>query len=701
MLTGPCDNRNGAFAENFKRHFGAPAWPQGLACSATRAGRLCLVMLVLALLGTANTASGNGPDHRGVGNAGVDVHSDPAEAVADPATSAYGVTVPLRNVADDEATGESERLLRRAGSAGLRWVRTDLAWPHVEAEQGRWDFNATDRAIERLDGAQMRIVGVLGGTVDWTEPAPAEMDAWLEYVRRVVERYSGRIRYWQVWDEPNAPEAWPGEPDVAAYTRLLKATATVIREVDGEARIVAPAVAGLDLAFIEAIYEAEGGDSFDVLAVGPQWAQGMPESPDVAAALDGLRELMHRHGDAGKPIWLSHLGWASASPVLFDPEDGGPWARTIRTGLNHLDPRRREWTLAVLDDPTYPGAMALPDRVLAQLLPGNGGIERVDLNELGRLSPRQHPALLLPLDEATPAGAADALLRYVREGGILISGHGAPLMDQWVEDADGQWRRRNVTEDWERDLRFRLRAHWMAGDVPRHATRVTAARGFEGAIPLPPRFPEGAVGRFIMPGELRGGDRFTTLLVAREGGFEAAVAATIRYGSDLRGGLVVWTPWIEHRYIRQDHALPRAYLIAFQKGIDRIFWADLHEAAGQEGKALLHDRSRDKPAIEAHEHLARMRPEGSVIRLGPWRRGDLFSPAWERPDGTVVHALWSAPREMKVRIGWDGPSIRITDHRGRPVDVQPERGAIEMQLGPGVLYIEGPETLSITAEDNP
>ncbi len=701
MLTGRCSKRDGVLAENLNRHFGAPRRPHGPGRPIGGPGTACLAIIMLALLGIASTVHGNGPDDGAKGNAGVDMHSDPAEAVADPATSAYGVTVPLRALGDDGAEGEFDRSLDRAGRAGLQWVRTDLAWPHVETEQGRWNFDATDRAIERLEDGGMRIVGVLGGTVDWAEPAPEDMDAWLKYVRRVVRRYSGRIRYWQVWDEPNAPAAWPGEPDVAAYARLLKATAAAIRETDAEARIVAPAVAGLDLTFIEAIYEADGGNSFDVLAAGPRWSAGMPESPDLAAALDDLRELMLRHDDGGKPIWLTHLGWESAAPVLFDPDDGGAWARTIRTGLNHLEPRRQEWTLAVLDDPTYPGAMALPDRVLRQLLPGNGGIERVDLNELGRLSPRQHPALLLPLDEATPAGAGDALLRYVRDGGILISGYGAPLMDQWVEDADGQWRRRNVIEDWERELRFQLRAHWMAGDVPRHATRVTAARGFDGAFPVPPRFPEGTAGRFIMPGELRGGDRFTPLLVAREGGFEGTVAATIKYGSDLRGGLVAWTPWIEHRYVRQDHALPRAYLIAFQKGIDRIFWADLHEPAGQDGKALLHGRGRDKPAIEAHEHLTRMRPDGSVVRLGPWRRGDLFSPAWERPDGTVVHALWSAPREMKVRIGWDGPSVRITDHRGRNVDVQPERGAIEMQLGPGVVYIEGPETLSITPEDNP
>ncbi len=52
-------------------------------------------------------------------------------------------------------------------------------------------------------------------------PARPDFD-FADFAAAVVERYRGRIRYYQIWNEPNVYPEWGNQPvDPEAYTALL------------------------------------------------------------------------------------------------------------------------------------------------------------------------------------------------------------------------------------------------------------------------------------------------------------------------------------------------------------------------------------------------------------------------------------------------------------------------------------------------
>jgi hypothetical protein len=146
----------------------------------------------------------------------------------------------------------------------------------------------------------------------------------------VVGRYRGKIRYYQIWNEPNLAFEW-GNQDVsaAAYARLLQVAYTRAKAADPDCVIIAGALAPTidpgphnrsDVLFLEEMYRDGAAGYFDVLST---MAYGLRSGPDDRRIADQdvnfsrpilLREIMVRHGDAAKPIWLSEMGWNALPP---------------------------------------------------------------------------------------------------------------------------------------------------------------------------------------------------------------------------------------------------------------------------------------------------------------------------------------------------------------------------------------------------
>ncbi len=101
-------------------------------------------------------------------------------------------------------------------AAGVHWIRPWLAWENVwriqEPQPGKWDFRALDAAVRRMDLYQMRYQDILYAAPRWVADDgvppinPSGFKEWAEYVEKLVARYRGRIRYYEVWNEPDAPK---------------------------------------------------------------------------------------------------------------------------------------------------------------------------------------------------------------------------------------------------------------------------------------------------------------------------------------------------------------------------------------------------------------------------------------------------------------------------------------------------------------
>jgi hypothetical protein len=104
-----------------------------------------------------------------------------------------------------------------------------------------------------------------------------------DYVGAVVSRYKGRIKYYQLWNEPNIYPEWGSYAiDPESYVELLKAGAKAARAADPDVVIIAGALASTinlqpddpppanslnDLLFLQRMYDAGAAPYFDIMAM--------------------------------------------------------------------------------------------------------------------------------------------------------------------------------------------------------------------------------------------------------------------------------------------------------------------------------------------------------------------------------------------------------------------------------------------------
>ena len=281
------------------------------------------------------------------------IRLDPMVPIAHTGLSPYGVNTFLEQEADQAKVDESLRLV---AEAGLHWIRQEFPWEDIEISakgdfwDHKWDVSAWakyDRIVDLAEEHGLEIIARLdnppawsrakGNAPGWAMAPPDDLRDFGDFVYQIVSRYRGRIRHYQIWNEPNIFPEWGDQPaDPVAYTELLKIAYERAKSADPECVIVAAGLAQTteetppefgprnmsDLLYLEQMYQADAKDSFDVMGA---MVYGLWTAPyDRRASRDRtnfsrpqlLREIMVRHGDGGKPIWATEVGW-SALPLDF------------------------------------------------------------------------------------------------------------------------------------------------------------------------------------------------------------------------------------------------------------------------------------------------------------------------------------------------------------------------------------------------
>ena len=67
---------------------------------------------------------------------------------------------------------------------------------------------------------------------------PEERQAWHNYVRATTEHFAGRIRYYEVWNEPDGEWCWKHGPDAEELAAFTMATAEACRRGDPDCKVL-------------------------------------------------------------------------------------------------------------------------------------------------------------------------------------------------------------------------------------------------------------------------------------------------------------------------------------------------------------------------------------------------------------------------------------------------------------------------------
>ncbi|HHW86328.1 MAG TPA: cellulase family glycosylhydrolase [Chloroflexi bacterium] len=293
----------------------------------------------------------------------------PPLALAPDATILYADVNPfgVNTFLEQEAEpAKRVQAIEMAAAAGYHWLRQEFPWEDIEIH-GKGDFEDRrhepyrsawekyDQIVAAAEANGMELIVRLSNPPGWTRAQgegennvdtfapPDNVQDYADFVSAVVSRYKGRIKYYQLWNEPNIYPEWGSYPiDPEGYVKLLKAGAEAARAADPNVVIIAGATASTinlqpddpppgnslnDLLFLQRMYDAGAAPYFDIMAMqgyglysGPTDNRMHPRVINISRH-QFVRDLMVKNGDAHKPIWIAEMNW-NAAPEDVDPRYG-------------------------------------------------------------------------------------------------------------------------------------------------------------------------------------------------------------------------------------------------------------------------------------------------------------------------------------------------------------------------------------------
>ncbi len=308
--------------------------------------------------------------------------TQPAHNTADLAPMKYADVNPFGvNTFLEQEVEESKirKSLAMARDVGFHWIRQEFPWEDIEIH-AKGDFqdrrnpqvvsawDKYDRIVNLASEYGLEIVARLDHPPAWSRhdgrsrgdfAPPDNFDDYGDFVATVVSRYRGRVRFYQIWNEPNIYPEWGNQPvDAEAYTRLLKIGYSRAKAADPNVVIISAGLAQTieegpqnisDLTFLQQMYNAGARGSFDILAVqdyglftGPGDRRVDPERTNFSRPIL-IREIMVKNGDADKPIWAMEVGWNVAPLDMEAPYGRVTEQNQARYAVQAYDRAQNEW----------------------------------------------------------------------------------------------------------------------------------------------------------------------------------------------------------------------------------------------------------------------------------------------------------------------------------------------------------------------
>jgi hypothetical protein len=158
------------------------------------------------------------------------------------------------------------------------------------------------------------------------------------------------IRAWEIWNESNIV-SFSARPDPRRFARLLRISGRAIHRADPGAKAILGGLFGRPLQvppnvasgdFLARMYKAgRVKPFFDGVALHPYVA----DAKAMAGQLRNLRRIMRNNNDAGSTLYITELGWGSASgPTRWQRGLYGQ-ARELDKALSIISANRIRWRI--------------------------------------------------------------------------------------------------------------------------------------------------------------------------------------------------------------------------------------------------------------------------------------------------------------------------------------------------------------------
>jgi hypothetical protein len=198
--------------------------------------------------------------------------------------------------------------------------RLTLNWSLMEPEPGVWDFRLADSQVDLAAKHNADLIVGLGFTPKWASSQPDKqcrvgpgtcweprrIQDWRDFVIKVGNRYKGRVRYYEIWNEPSGLAFY--QSSVNALVTLTQVASQELKAIDPGVEIVSPSPIGpKGFAWMDQFLRQGGGKYVDIIGFHFYFAPAPPES--VYGEVKAIREIMAKHDVDNKPLWDTENSW--------------------------------------------------------------------------------------------------------------------------------------------------------------------------------------------------------------------------------------------------------------------------------------------------------------------------------------------------------------------------------------------------------
>ena len=158
-----------------------------------------------------------------------------------------------------------DNLYDRVAECGVKLARIQSGWQKTEREKGVYNFLWLDKIVDNFlergiepwmclcygndlyTEAAKTVFGAVGCPPIFSEEEKA---AWANYVRETVKRYKNKVKYFEIWNEPDGVWCWKHDPNPKELAEFSILTAKAIKEANPEAKVIGGVVCQRILSFL-------------------------------------------------------------------------------------------------------------------------------------------------------------------------------------------------------------------------------------------------------------------------------------------------------------------------------------------------------------------------------------------------------------------------------------------------------------------
>lgn len=208
--------------------------------------------------------------------------------------------------------------------AGMRlWDTDGTGWPQVNPSRGHYDWTALDRWLALANQHKVDVLYTFGRVPGWANGGqkqsvpPTDLADWDAFVRAIATHSKGRIKFWEIWNEPNDARFWSG--DIPTLVQMAQRAQHIIKSIDPDAVVLTPSATWSSTSpsqWFEKYFAAGGANFADAIAfhgyVGPK-----PEG--IVPELQRIWSVAAKYS-VKKPLWNTEASWG-VDAKLTDPAE--------------------------------------------------------------------------------------------------------------------------------------------------------------------------------------------------------------------------------------------------------------------------------------------------------------------------------------------------------------------------------------------